>query len=140
MNQGTILAIIVLIAYLAFEVFAISRVSYRTEPLYIFGQFVAVDRAMALCGEPDSQMRSRFTRNRASVRQRAERELVDRNPDESPDTIDRLLAETIQKHEAEVDALVEELGCNDIELFKLKRGYENRAGLNLPAPVQGDQG
>ncbi|MEE4330570.1 MAG: hypothetical protein V2J10_06860 [Wenzhouxiangella sp.] len=138
MNQGTILAIIVVVAYLAFEVFAISKVSYRTEPLYIFGRFVAVDRAMALCGAPDSQMRSRFSRNRASVRQRAERELVEGNPGESREVIDRLLAERIQQHESEVDALVEALGCDDIEIFKLKRGYENRARLNLPTPVDGE--
>ena len=79
-------------------------------------------------------MQRDFERNRASVQQRAKQELLEQNPAESPETIHRLLAETIQDEESAVDALIDELGCEDIELFKLIKGYENRARLNLPVP------
>jgi hypothetical protein len=131
MNKGVVLAVILLVGYAGFETFAVSRVGYRMEPMYIFERFVAVDRAMRVCGEPPAEMRNRFDRNRASVRRRAEEELEDENPGEASATIDRLLAQRISDTEAGVDALIAERGCGDIEIFKLTKGYENRARLNL---------
>ncbi|MEM7053103.1 MAG: hypothetical protein AAF446_01010 [Pseudomonadota bacterium] len=37
-----------------------------------------------------------------------------------------------------MDALIDEIGCDDI--FKIAKGYENRARLNLRAPARADQG
>ena len=140
MKPGTFLIILILLAYFGFEIFAISRVSYRMEPMYIFERFVAADRAMTRCGQPGSAMRSNFARNRASVRQRAKRELLKQNPAETAETIDRQLSEVIQSQETEVNALIDKLGCDDIEIFKLIKGYENRARLNLPAPAGANGG
>ena len=140
MKPGTLLFILILFGYFAFEAWAVSRVGYRMEPLYIFERFVAADLAMARCGQPDSAMQSDFVRNRASVRQRAERELLKQHPAETPETIDRQLSEVIQSQETEVGALIDELGCDDIEIFKLTKGYENRARLNLPTPAGANGG
>ena len=131
MKAGPILAIIILLGYVGFELYTLSRLGYRMEPLYIFERFAAVEHAMERCGEADADLQNRFTRNRATVQSRARRELVEQNPEQSPEMIDRLMAEIIQSQEAEVDALIAELGCDDIEIFKLTRGYENRARLNL---------
>ena len=136
MKPGTILFVLVVIGYFAFEMYAVSKVGYRMEPLYIFERFVAVDRAMTRCGQPDAAMKADFNRNRASVQQRAKRELFEQSPEETQEDINRLLTETIQREEEEVDDLIDELGCDDIELFKLMNGYENRAHLNLAAPDQ----
>lgn len=140
MKQGPILALLIVAAYLGFEIFAVTKVAYRLEPVYIFERFVAMDRAMSRCGDPAPDVQSRFTGNRDSVRQRAELELREQNPEETPQAIDRRLAEIVHSQEATVDALIDQLGCDDIEVFKLTRGYENRARLNIVAPVGASDG
>ena len=140
MKQGPILAVLVVAAYLGFEIFAVTKVAYRVEPVYIFERFVAMDRAMSRCGKPAPDVQSRFTRNRRSVRQRAELELGEENPEKTPQAIERMLAETVQSQEERVDALIDQLGCDDIEIFKLTRSYENRARLNIVAPVGASEG
>ncbi|MEM1080376.1 MAG: hypothetical protein AAGH65_02230 [Pseudomonadota bacterium] len=133
MNAGTVLFLLIVVAYLGFEVWAVSKVGYRMEPVYIFERFVAVDRAMTRCGQPDAAMKTDFDRNRASVRQRAERELAEQGGDTNPAMIHQTLTDALRAQEAEVDALIDAVGCDDIELFKLMKGYENRARLNLPS-------
>ena len=135
MKPGTILFILIVIGYFAFEMYAVSKVSYRMEPLYIFERFVAVDRAMTRCGQAEAAMKADFDRNRSSVRQKAEWELFEQNPAETQEAIDRLLSEIIRKQETEVDELIHELGCDDIEIFKFIKGYGNRARLNLFAHI-----
>ena len=141
MNKGVIFAVVLLIAYVGFETYAVSRVGYRMEPLYIFERFVEADRAVSVCGEPPAAMREKFARNRRSVRWRAEQELLEQNPGEAGDKIEGLLAERVLSIESGVDKLIAERGCDDLEIFKLSKGYENRARLNLGrAPDDRDTG
>ena len=81
MNRGVVFAVILLVGYVGFEMYAVSRVGYRLEPLYIFERFVEADRAVSACGAPPAEMRDRFARNRRSVRSRAEQELLDAKPE-----------------------------------------------------------
>jgi hypothetical protein len=140
MNKGSILFIVIVAVYVGFEAFTISKVAHRAEPLYIFERFAAFDRAMSRCGETDADTQQRFTRNRAAVRVRAELELAEQRPENSLEQIHARLDEAAAAQVSEVDALIDELGCDDTELRMLVRGYENRARLNLNAPEQDPKG
>jgi len=134
MKPGMLLFIFIVVGYFAFEIYAVSKVSYRTEPVYIFERFVAVDRAMNRCGQSGNDTKVDFDRNLAAVQRRAELELLEQNPSKSVNDIQAFLTQTERQQQAEVDTLIDELGCDDIELFKLVRGYANRARLNIHAP------
>ncbi len=133
MKVGPILAVLVVAGYIGFEMFAVSRNSYRMEPEHIFGQFVGAAHAVSRCGAPDDAQFDTFQRNRASARARARSALAKADPAAVPAALDAELTDLITAAEADVDATIADLGCDDIELWRWQRRFENLARLNLPS-------
>ena len=131
MNKGTILAIIVLAGYIGFEVYAINKVSYRMEGLYIFDQYVSAQRAFSVCNKPEGKKYEKFLRNLAAVRRRALKELAEEQPEVSADEIQHLAALRETENQNKVDTIINAKGCEDKEVWTLLKRFEIYAKLNV---------
>ena len=127
MNRAAILWILVVLGYVGFEVSAVRHSQHLFEPLFTFDQFASIQHATQRCGGPDEEQRRRFLSNLPAVRRRAGQELAERDPQRSVEEIERMLDGRTGAREAEVDALIEERGCADSEVWKLLKLYEIRA-------------
>lgn len=133
MNLRSILAILVVVGYVGFEVNALRMVRYRFEPLYTLDRFASMHHATVRCGDPEPDVRERFRLNFAAVRTRAEREIAADPEQPSPEEVQRLLTERIRAREREIDALIESEGCEGPEMWRQLKRYEQRARLNVRA-------
>jgi hypothetical protein len=132
MSKGTLVALLVVLAYVGFEGYAIHKLGYRMEGPYIHDHFVSAYRALNACGTAEDGQREKFLRNLASIRERASRELAEKQPEASREEVDRMLSTRATIREQEVDALVNAGGCTDKEVWKLLKRFEIYAGWNLP--------
>lgn len=130
MKPGAFIVIVIAIAYTGFELYAISRNGYRMQPEFIFAQHVGAARAVELCGADKLEQRARFERNFAYARQRA-REALIAGDAAGGDAEAALIALTTTARN-EVDALIAEKGCDDIEAWKLMRRFDVLARANPP--------
>ncbi|MFK8016711.1 MAG: hypothetical protein AB8G17_14855 [Gammaproteobacteria bacterium] len=134
MNAGSIAAIVVVVGYIGFEVYAVKRSGFRMEPGYILGQFASAARGAELCATPNADQQERFARNYATTRWRAERALAAQNPTHSTAQINTEISAQIAEYYATVDTLVETNGCAGGEAWKLVKHFDNLSRLNLPQP------
>ncbi|MEL7537040.1 MAG: hypothetical protein AAFM91_08305 [Pseudomonadota bacterium] len=132
MNFGGIAFVVIIVAFIGFEMHAASRNSYRMEPEHVFGQFASADRAVSECKTPQLDRLAKFKRNYGYARNRAYAALAAKNPEASPQEVDDMVTVAQQVVHREVDALIAEKGCEDIEVWKLLKRFENLARLNLP--------
>ncbi|MEM7027470.1 MAG: hypothetical protein AAF410_04510 [Pseudomonadota bacterium] len=130
-NGGMILAVIAVVGYLGFELYAVHKVGYRMEAPYIYQQYIAANHAFELCGEIKPQAHSRFLKNLNIVQQRAQRELKELNPDEAIFAIDQMITESGDVQIQLVDSIINEKGCQDKEVWKYLRRFEIYSKLNL---------
>lgn len=132
MNRaGLLLAGLAVAGYIGFELYALERLGYRTEPLYIYTQFAAADRAVERCGGPGPDERRRFQRNLEVTRRLALDALAEQYPDEPAAALERRLDERRANRHSEVDALIESRGCASGEAWQLVKLHEIKARLNL---------
>ena len=132
MNKaGGWLAALLVGAYLIFEVTHLQRFSYRMEPGYILDELVHADQAVRRCGGPSETERSRFLRNFEIMQGRALQALLEEDPtlaaSEAQARLDEQIAATIQA----VDAVVDEQGCKDGQVWRWQKLHSVRARLNL---------
>lgn len=132
MNAGPWLAAAAVVGFFGFEMYAASRNSYRIEPTHIFGQFAGASRGNTLCGAAGDEQLAKFSNNYAWTRKRATDALAEQFPDKSADQIDAMIAAQQDAVYMEVDALVDEKSCKDIEAWKLVKRFDNMSRLNLP--------
>jgi hypothetical protein len=129
MKGSTALFVAIIVGYFALEVYVASRNTYRMQPDHIFGEFVSASRAVEVCGPLKPVDRAKFDANYRYARRRAV-ESSAANGAADPAT------EGVQEQEdagrQQVDQLIDDLGCDDIALFKLRKRYENLTRLNLP--------
>lgn len=131
-SMRTIIFAVIAVGYFALEVFVASRNAYRMEPEFIFGEFVAAAHAVSLCGTLKTAESERFDANYSYARRRAVDAVGQARTAESPAAIEAFVRSRETDGRREIDGLVENLGCGDIEVFKLRKRYENLARLNLP--------
>ena len=129
MKSGTPIFILIVIAYVGFEVWAVSKSSYRLERDFIYGQHVGAAYAVSVCSIDKSENGARFERNVAYAKQRARDPLLETS---SEDEVAAALAKVEADARAEVDAIVAEKGCDDIEVWKLSRRFDLLARQNPP--------
>ncbi|MEM1436370.1 MAG: hypothetical protein AAGG11_20135 [Pseudomonadota bacterium] len=133
MNRATtVLTVLLVGGYLAFEATHIYRFSHRMEPAYILDEFVVADRAVELCGDVAADKRSRFLKNLDIVRRRALAEL-ETAPDpgtEGPHAQEALV-ERVRQKEAEVEQHVAEHGCSDSQVWRWLKLHEIRGRLRV---------
>lgn len=117
--------------YLAFEIYGVHSSKHLMEPMRIYGQYVAAQRAASHCGTGDAQTRERFSHNLAVMRRRASQQLAEAEPDLTERDIDTRLDALAATREAEVEALIDGGDCGRGELFALSKTFEQRARLGL---------
>lgn len=129
MKPGAIVVIVIAVAYTGFELYAVSRNGYRMQPEFIFSQHVGAAHAVELCRADKSGQRAQFDRNFAYARQRAREALAD---DAANGDVDAALTALIAATRNEVEAMIAERGCDDIEAWKLVRRFDLLAKANPP--------
>lgn len=134
MKASTVLLLVIVLGYLAFEVHVVSRNAYRTEPVFIFGEFITASQAIRRCGPLKPVDVEQFETNYRYARWRASNAISEDRPAESPAAVEATLEAREAEGRQRVDALVADLGCEDIELRKLRKRYENFARLTLRIP------
>ncbi len=128
----TVIFAVFVIGYFALEIVVASRNAYRMEPEFIFGEFVAASQAVTLCGTLKPAEAGRFDANFSYAKRRAIDAAGQARTTESTAAIEAFVRSQEADGRREVDGLVDRLGCEDIEVFKLRKRYENFARLNLP--------
>ena len=116
-------AILVVLGYLGFELYALDRARERMDAVSIFDSFVKAGRAHAACGEADPERRARFEANLNKTTERALRKLAERNPGLDAAGVSRMIGERRRALEAETDALIVSQGCGGREVDLLVRQY-----------------
>ena len=85
--------------------------------------------AVSVCSTDKSENGARFERNAAYAKQRARDTLLETG---SEAEVAVALAKVEAEARAEVDAIVAEKGCDDIEVWKLSRRFDLLARQNPP--------
>jgi len=130
-SAAAVLAGLIVVGYIGFELYTLKHLSYRTEPLFIYERFIKDRHGAVACGDVDPGQLARFDRNLASIERRARRDLAETEGLSKDEAIDAALAGRRSDAEAEAAALIAPEGCDGIEAFKLKKGFENLARKNL---------
>lgn len=131
MKISSILAILVVLIYAGLEISTLHTQRYRTEPLFIHGQFVSADHATERCGEPEAEERARFRSNFRAVQRNALEDLQEDSPDATEESLRRRLDELAATRVMELDALIDSNGCSDPEVRRFVKLHEVRSRLNL---------
>lgn len=131
MRAGALLALIVVVAFLGFELYTLTRLSYRTEPLYIYDQWLRADAAFERCGSGDHSERKAFLRNLSAVRRRAADALADELPGDDDAARDLRLEQRAAQQRQAVLNVVTAGGCGDKQVWRWLKTHEQRARLNL---------
>ena len=130
MKLGPIVFVLAVLGYTGFEVYAVSRNSYRMQPDYIYSQFAAADRAVTACGIDKSSRRARFERNRNYQQARALERLASAEDTDTPAAV-RLDAQARAAVD-EVNRLIDIEGCDSVSLWKWARRFDLLANHNPP--------
>ncbi len=130
MNKASIPAILVIVLYLGFEMFAASKAGYRLEPLYIFDQLVAARVAETRCGNSDSEVLAQFDGTLGSIRRKALVALAEQHP-ERAEGIEAMLQQRQQENEQAVQDQIATVGCRHPALVTMKRRFAIYASRRL---------
>ena len=131
MNIRALLFLLFVVGYIGFEIYIIKRTGYRTEPDFIFNEFVGARHASERCGNPTEDVSRRFTRNFTSVKRGARDDYVEQYPDKSAAEADAYIDRLISEGESEIDRMIDAQGCEAADVHRMVVLYERRANLNL---------
>jgi hypothetical protein len=132
MKPGVIAFILIIILYSGFEVYAVHRTGYRMEPEFIYTQHIRAAHAVDVCGIDKSAGQARFDRNFAYAQQRARDALLADENGEPAGGVNAAMTALAAAARDDVDALIAEKGCDDIEAWKLSRRFDLLARANPP--------
>jgi hypothetical protein len=130
-SLGAIAAIVIVVGYVGLELSTLHTQRYRTEPLFIFDEFVTADHAAQRCGEPDAEERERFQSNFQVVRRKALAELQEAKPQATAAELTSRLDSLAAERTGEVDAFIDSNGCEHTDVWRWVKLHEVRARLNL---------
>lgn len=132
MKPGAIAFILIIVLYSGLEVWAVHRIGYRMEPDFIFLQHIRAAHAVEVCGIDKSDSMARFERNFGYAKQRARDALLDDEANSATGDVDAAVLALADAAREEVDALISEKGCDDIEVWKLARRFDLLVKANPP--------
>lgn len=115
-NSGTTIAIAVVLLYVGFELFAVHRVHYRTEPEYLHNMLVSARTVTKECEFDVSTLEARFDQTLQRVITRYQNKLKASNADLNDTEIERLIAEQTLQSEDAMKTVVQQKGCSDKEI------------------------
>lgn len=132
MKAGTIPFVLLALGYFGLEMYVAGRNAYRMEPEHIFGEYATSSRAVGRCGPLKAVEADKFEANYRYARRRAVGAVAERDASAAPAAVEGVVRDQETAAQRSVDALIDERGCEDIEVFKLRKRYENLTRLNLP--------
>lgn len=136
--RGALPFILLFGGYIAVEMVAARKASYRFEATYILDQFASEAEAVARCGSPEPDRLARFERNFDVVLRRAERELAEQEGAGDAAAIAADVEARRAAKVAEVSAVLDEGGCEDPRIVTLVKRFDIHARLNAGGPAQSD--
>ncbi len=131
MSIPSVLAIVVVIGYLVFEVSILHKQRYRMEPLFVHNEFVTANHATQRCGEPDEAERQQFLLNFKVVQRNALADLMEKTPETATVEASAELARLRTERESEVDTFIDSNGCDDKQVWRWVKLHDVRANLSL---------
>lgn len=111
MKSGTLIAIVVLAAYVGLEAYTIRHASQRMKPSYIHNLLVEAKEAAELCTSPVLELEDRFTRTLERATD-SYREALTEEASESEQSIEQQLTEKTAAARTKVAQEVELKGCS----------------------------
>ncbi len=131
MSLGAIAAVVIVLGYVGLELSTLHTQRYRTEPLFIFNEFVTADQATARCGDPGEEERHRFQSNFQAVKRKALVELQETQPQAATAELVRQLDALATERIGEVNQFIDNNGCEHTDVWRWVKLHEVRARLNL---------
>ena len=128
MTKGTLFAALILAAYLAFEAYAIGKVSHRTEPAYIYNLLVEAQTATELCQSDALQLQARFAQTLERVSDGYQQDMEENDPTLSPADIAQQLAQQSTDAQSRVTESITANGCDNAEAKAHFQRYRIYAG------------
>ncbi|MFN2288751.1 MAG: hypothetical protein ABR578_10520 [Chromatocurvus sp.] len=132
MDRGTgLLFGFFVLGYIAFEAYGVHTQRHLMEPGYIHAQYAAAEQATTRCGEAKPAAQQQFAHNLAVMERRAIGELLDSDAFSDRSAAATEVARRAEERRARIDTLADNAGCDDRQLWKLMKTYEQRARLKL---------
>lgn len=128
-RSGLLLAILIVLAYVGFEGFAIHKASHRTKPGFIHTMMVQARTAVERCDPTDanSGVRGAFNRTLERVEGKLRQSLAEEQPEKTPDEIEQQIARRVQDAQASIGELLNgdnaRDGCDTPALRKHLKRY-----------------
>lgn len=116
MNTGTILAIVVLLAYLGFEAVAFYKVSHRMEPAYIHNLLVETKAAVDICNTDVSALHERFERTLSRATNTLKKNLAENIADANSQDIENQIIEHISQAQGRARQSLATTGCESQQM------------------------
>lgn len=129
MNKSAWLLFLIVGGYIAFELFTLHTLGYRTEVNYILKQMVPAQHAMDRCGVATTEkQRETYNRHLNLLAIRAEREFLEARPELRENDAAQQFKDKVNEIKQSVDATIEAQGCDDPEVTLLMKRYKIYAG------------
>jgi hypothetical protein len=128
MKSGTLIAALVVAAYIGFEAYAIKKASHRTEPAYIYQLMIDANAATQLCKHSALAQQPRFTRTLARVSDSYAQDLSESNPELSVAQIIEKLQQQVALADQSLKRKVSIHGCDSPEMKAHFQRYRIYAG------------
>lgn len=129
-KTGTVVFVLIVLGYLGFELYVVGRNSYRTEPDYIFRSYVQASQAVESCGVLKAGSYESFPGNLLYVQGRAADALAEANANLGHAAAATAIRELEIATRREVEDLISRTGCDEKEVWMLRRRYENYSRRN----------
>lgn len=123
-QRGTAAVVVVLLAYVGMEAFAIRKASYRTEPAYIHNMLIEARTATDACNIDVTALRGGFSRTLGRVTERYRRDLAERYPEEDARAIAQRIAEQVSSAQSAVATFLADKDCTDQEIKNHLQRYK----------------
>ena len=124
MSRGSLIAVVVVLAYVGFEAYAVHKVSYRMEPAYIHNMLIEARQAMRLCRDGGGELEDRFDSTLSRVSQQYREQIAEERPKLDSAGIERVVSARTRAASDAIDALQSAKGCTHQEMKNHFKRYE----------------
>jgi len=124
MKNGTALAVMIILGYVAFEGYAVHKASYRTEPAYIYNMLIEAQTAVDSCDDGLKPDVAGFRKVLTRVTLKYKNELAEQQPTRDDGAIDQAVSAKAAAARNAVNAYIAENGCADQEVRNHQRRFD----------------
>ena len=111
MNGGTLLACLIVAAFLAAEVFAFVKAGHRTEPRYIHNLLIETRTAVEFCDSDVSELKERFDQTLDRVTAKLQNQLEQENTSLTPVDVAQIIDQRVRLTQSQLRDSLSAEGC-----------------------------